>query len=662
MWRLSLRSVRHHAPLFAGTFVALTLGVTLIAVSAAALAATWSVPTPSGAGLPSVTLTDGEGTRHTLVTGAPDLGGIQTVLVMAGVVAAFVTVFVIAGTCALGVALRRQDMGLLRLIGAGGPQVRRMVVGECLAVAVPAAALGCLLAAAATPWAVDALNGTGLAPVDLHPGPLGGPLLFAAGGGLAIAVLGALAASRRASRVRPTEALREAALDSAGITGGRAALGVLMLLAGTAMVALAPGAGAEGAVPLALFGSLALTLAASALGPLYLPRLARLVAAPLKRTRTVSGRLALEAVGSARLRTASLVGPVLSIVAVVGVFTSVMATTGSTVEADDRARTTGQLVVEPASGAGDTLDAGVLARLRQAPGVRAVSAPAPVDLAVAGPYSAWQDEGAVADLPALTRTHRVDVVEGTVRALGPGTVAVSKEFADWYGYHAGGRLTYGLYGGRPASARIVAVLDGGSAVPHVVLPPSVTGAAAPERATVLLGAVPDGGTAAAARELARYLGTDRVTVTPTGDWFAHHASSQDRLNRLVLLVLAGPASAYALIAVASTSVMSYSRRGREVAGMRLVGVSREQVRRMALWEAGITTALAAALAAVPVAVGLVAYRSALAATYGTVAVSVPWGVLAGLVAACLAVAGGTGLIAAQRLLAQREVAAVTARQ
>ncbi|WP_228973349.1 FtsX-like permease family protein [Streptomyces sp. DH12] len=659
MWRISLWSVRHYWALFAGTFVALALGVALIGVSASALAATWAVPASGGG--PSVTLTDGTGTARTLSGGDVDMGGVQSVLAMAGVVSAFVTVFVIAGTCAFGIALRRRDMGLLRLVGAGGPQVRRMVLGESLAVAVPAALVGCVLAAVSAPVAVEALDGTGLSPVALRPGPLLWPLVFAAGSGLLMAVLGMLAASRRAARVRPTEALREADLDARTMTAGRGVTGVLALVTGAVMVALAPGAGSEAATPLALFGTMALAVAATLLGPVYLPPLLRLMALPLRWADPVAGRLAAESVRTSRRRTASLVGPVLAILSTVGVFTTVLSTTGAATEADDRARTVAQLVVEPARGG--ALPADVVAAVRADPRVAAVSAPAPLEVAVAGPHSVWKEQAAVADPAALARTHRITVVGGSLGPLRPGTVAVSREFADWYGHRAGSTVTYGVFGGEPVEARVVAVLDGGSAVPPLLLPPGARGAApAPARAAVLL----DPGAAGSAREVAADLtarvGADRVRAVPSAEWFGRAASDQDRLNRLVLAVLTVPASLYALIAVAGTLVMSYSRRGREVAGMRMLGVSAAQVRRMALWETLSTSLLGVGIAAAVVAVGARAYRGALTVFGGEAPLRVEWGMLGALTAACVAVGVLVSLAATGRLLRHVSVATVTSRQ
>lgn len=653
MWRLSVRSVRHHTPLFLGTFVSLVLGVSLIAVTSATLGATFDVAQPNER-RPSATLPDGEGHSHTVTGGAIDLGAIQTVLVMTGVICLFVTVFVISGTCALSIALRLRELGLLRLVGAGAHQVRRMVMGECLVVAVPAAALGCLLAALVIPAALAALNRTDLSPVDLKDAPLAVPLLLAAAAGLLMAVLGAYSASRRAARVHAAEALREAELNARVMTGGRWTTALLLLVAGGVMVWLAPGADMESATPLALFGTLSLTLAASLLGPLYLAPLTRLLALPLRRTGAISAQLAVASLGTARLRTASLTGPVLAIVAVVGVFTSVLATTGATVKADDQRRTVGQLIVEPA--VGDGLAPGVLPALRRDSRVAAVSAPADLEVAVADRTSVRQDRGAAVDLPALARTHRVDVAEGSVKKLAPGELAVSREYAGWYDYHVGTRLTYGLYGGGSDIGRVVAVVEGGSDMAQVLLPTGAQSASAPERATVLLDGASAGAADEVGRDLTRDLGSERVTVTPTGRWFDDTTDEQGRLNMLILLVLTGPASAYALISVASTLIMSYSRRGREVAGMRLVGVTEGQVRRVAVWETVITTGLAAGVAAAVVALGLGAYRASLAAAYDTVVVSVPWGALIALVLACLGVGAVVGLTTTRRLLRQSAIA------
>ncbi|MEU0398714.1 ABC transporter permease [Streptomyces sp. NPDC006197] len=648
MWRLSLSSVRHHALLFAGTFVSLVCGVTLIALSAIALTATWNVEPPPGPGLPSITVEDGRGTAHVFTPGELDMGGVQTVLILTGVIAVFLTCFVVAGTCALSTALRRQELGMLRLAGMGRRQMRRMVTRECLVVAVPATLAGCLLAVIAAPWAMRALGATGLSPVDLRAGPVAGPLTVAAISGFVLAVLGSRASSRRAARVRPAEALREARLDTRVMTVGRSVTGAVAALAGCAALASTPGADLEAAMPLTLCGALALTLAASSFAPLVLPAVVRLASVPLRGAASAPARIAVAATGTSRLRTGALAVPVLVVLAVVTVFSSVLVATSATGRADDRQRSAGQLVVEPVADGG--LDDGVLAALRADPRVSVVSATSAVELAVADETTARQDKGVVVDLPALARTHRIDVREGIVTALAPGTVAISREFSDWYGYRVGTRLTYGLPNGEPVTARVGAVLEGGSAVPHLLLPVGTPGAPPPQRATVLLADPGRDAPGDVARDLTALLGPDRLRVLTTPQWFAESSDEQDRANLVLLVVLAVPSAAYALIAVVCGRLMAYSRRGPEIAAMRLLGASRRQVRMTALWEAVATTLVAVAVAAVPAVASLLVYRSALRAAYGTPVLDVPWGVLTGLATACLVAASAAGLFAVQRFL------------
>jgi len=338
------------------------------------------------------------------------------------------------------------------------------------------------------------------------------------------------------------------------------------------------------------------------------------------------------------------------------VFTSILAVTGAATTADTRSRTLGQLIVEDASGG--PLGADTLSRLARVPGVAAVSAPGAIDVAVSLPYGVENTPASVVDLPTLARTHRIGATEGSLAALAPDSVAVSKEFAGWYGLHAGGELKYGRYGGEPMVARITAVLDAGAVIPELVLPMTTPGAEAAQQAVVLLDtpsasstSSPASTTQTAAAELsaAATPGTT-LKVTPTAQWFDGSTSEQDRLNHLVLVVLTGPAAAYALIAVAGTLVMAASRRRTELRTLRLVGVGRGKVLRMAAWEAVLTTLFGAGIAAAVVGAALASYRAALLKEYAVVPWEVPWGVLLGLVGLCLAVAVSVNVLATARNL------------
>ncbi|MFE7595419.1 FtsX-like permease family protein, partial [Kitasatospora sp. NPDC057512] len=87
-------SLRRRKAAFAGSYVALTLGVLLVATTGSLLNETAGDDSPLG---------------------APSL---HKVLQFTAAMAAFVAVFVVAGTFAFAVAQRRQEIAMLRAVGA----------------------------------------------------------------------------------------------------------------------------------------------------------------------------------------------------------------------------------------------------------------------------------------------------------------------------------------------------------------------------------------------------------------------------------------------------------------------------------------------------------------------------------------------------------------
>ncbi|MFD8819862.1 ABC transporter permease, partial [Streptomyces sp. NPDC059627] len=157
----------------------------------------------------------------------------------AGGVTAFVSVFVVASTFAFAVAQRRREFGLLRTAGATPGQLRRTVAAEALLVGAFASAAGCVLGRYGAPrlarWTVHG----GLAPGWFRIGDHTWPYAVAFSTGLLVALCGAVAASWRAGRTGPAEALREAAVDDRPMTRGRLLSGIGLLLTAAALLLLA---------------------------------------------------------------------------------------------------------------------------------------------------------------------------------------------------------------------------------------------------------------------------------------------------------------------------------------------------------------------------------------------------------------------------------------
>jgi putative ABC transport system permease protein len=207
-------------------------------------------------------------TRVQLVAMSAAFGG--TALLVAGLV--------IANTVGLAVRQRLRDIALLRAVAATPRQVRRMVGGQVLAVAVlatlPGVLLGVLLAGRLRDGFVD--HGIAPAVFDVHVSWL--PELVAGAATLVVAVAAARVASVRPSRIRPTAALTESVLDRSRLGAPRFALGVIS--AGGAVAVCAVAARVPAAAESVAIATISLcTLAVAFLGPFVL----RLVAATLGR-------------------------------------------------------------------------------------------------------------------------------------------------------------------------------------------------------------------------------------------------------------------------------------------------------------------------------------------------------------------------------------------
>ncbi|MGW0432418.1 FtsX-like permease family protein [Micromonospora sp. NPDC003197] len=593
-----------------------------------ALDATGDVPTGGG----PVIVVNGQ----RVVRDAVDLGGVQTILALSGTTSVFIGVLMVSATFSFGVALRRRDLALLRLVAATGRQIRRLVIVEAIAVALPAGLVGCLLAVLTAPAVLRTLSQTELSPVQLTPTPNPGLLLTAFGSGVLIAVLGAAASARRAARIRPVEALREADLDAGAMTAGRWLIAVPLLVGSVVMLAVTAGAGGEAATPLALFGGLGLTAAAAALGPVYLPVLARMLATLA--TGTVSGRLAAASVGANRRRTAALVTPVMAIVAVAGVLSSVLASTASAVQADQQTHTQAELVL--AAPNADHLD-----QVRADPDVLAVSAVGSLPAVVVRGDEIERNDVAVVDLPSLAATTTLSAVSGTLGPLASDQVAVSREYAGWYGLHVGDRLVLALFDGRTLPLAVAAVLDAGAATPSILVAPSLVGHSTigvPDHALVRVRPGTD------PLRVAERLGRASLNVQPTTRYFAVTGREQDRLNTTSMFLIAGPAAGYVLIAITSVVVMALRARRQEFDTLRLLGFRGRGIDRLVLQEAAVAALLGTLLGAVITAVSLVPYRMALRDGYAVTSVDLSWPVLVGVATMCALAACIASLLAVRR--------------
>lgn len=552
---------------------------------------------------------------------------LDALLGTAGGVTAFVSVFVVASTFAFAVALRRREYGLLRTAGATPGQLRRMLLAEAACVGVLASAAGCLLGAAGAPWLARALVDGGVAP-DWFPGAVGGggvtwPFHTAFWTGVTVALAGAFAASRRAGRVGPTAALREADVDTDVLPLGRALLGAALLIGGLALLLWTYATEPSELLKRKTYTTQPMLLVAGAalLAPLLVRPAARAVRLP-----GAVGMLVRENTAAAVRRTAAVAAPVLVTVALAGTLLGSAATVSA---------------AKAAEAAGQTGAAHVTTGTALPPHAGGRRSPAGAGASATGATSVFVRDGeealvkygarAVADPAAWVSYARLPVVAGDLRDLDDRSIVVNEEFER----HTVGEPVevWRADGSGPVRLRVAAVLARGTGSNG----PYVTWANAP-------GATVD------------RIDGDRPMPVPGGvvrtaaAWAAatHPATASTPQTRLGLLLVLGIALVYTVIALANTLLMATSVRGPELASLRLAGATRAQVLRAVTGETLLAVGIGTVLGLAVTAVCLTGLGAGLAALSAPVAVTVPWGFVGAVAAVCAVVATGASALPAWR--------------
>jgi putative ABC transport system permease protein len=193
------------------------------------------------------------------------LSGFTMGLTGFAVVALLVAAFSIYNTFAIIVAQRTRENALLRAIGATRRQVAGQALAEAVAVGVLAAGAGLLggLAIAAGLQALFPAVGFPFPDGSLVVG--GTALGLSFGVGLVVCVGSALLPALRAGRLAPLAALRETAVDTAGASRARGAIGAALGAGGVLLTAY--GATAGPSVAWTITGAVATLIAFVTLGP-----------------------------------------------------------------------------------------------------------------------------------------------------------------------------------------------------------------------------------------------------------------------------------------------------------------------------------------------------------------------------------------------------------
>ncbi|MCT6775087.1 ABC transporter permease [Streptomyces sp. CS7] len=579
------------------------------------------------------------------------LVSVNALLGTAAGITLFVSAAVVASTFSYAVAQRRREFGLLRTAGATPGQIRRTVLAESVLVGVAASAAGTLLGAGGAPLLVRRMTEAGLAPSWFALGDPSWPLHTAFWTGVSVATAAALVSCHRAGRTAPTEALREAAVDSRVMPVSRWAAAVLVLLLGLGLPALAlatdPGdlLGRKSYVtrPMILIVGCAL------LAPVLVRPVGRLLTWLPARLPGATGVLVRENTAAGVRRTAAVAAPVLITVALAASLTGTVATLEEARATEARTATTADFVVTSGQ-EGRPLAPAFLERVRKIDGA-VVSASRSTAVTVLEENTALVSSEARAVDPArLAAVAELPVTAGRLADLDDDAIVVNEE---WLTTRVGDRVTVWLGDGRERSLRIAAVLATGTGDNGVYVTPRNAGGADVDRIDVEV--APDGDRHAVAAALNTAAADTGTRVATRAAWLAPTAPGPDDHTRTGLRMILGIALLSTATALANTLVMATSGRGRDLAVLRLSGATVPQVLRLVVAEAVAAVGVGAVLGGVVAAVNLLVVRCALALLGVTSAVVVPWAMLGLVVAAAALLAAGSAVLPALSALRTRPV-------
>ena len=396
--------------------------------------------------------------------------------------------------------------------------------------------------------------------------------------GCGVLVLSALGPAARAGRVAPVAALRDAAAEPGPgpRRRGRYVAGALVLGAGLACLPLAV---VTWLGPLLLAGAVLTLVGLRLLGPPVAGRLARTVGRPLA---ALGEPFALGRANSARRpeRTAATASA-LTIGLAMLAFLEVLSASTLEPMLREYARDRADFQVSPAfdpsaKDDGTLMNPAVVDRLRAIPGLAAV---VPVECTdVCG-----------ADPATITAVKDLELLAGSLAAVGPGRVGVSDRTAERQGWTVGFAAAIG---GRTRT--VAAIYHEVPTFSAYLIPPAELGGE--RRPMAVYVRVASRGDLAAARAA-----VDGAAAAFPGlavqDKDSLHRRDLDMIRGAtnVYRSLTGLAALLGLVGVAGTLALSIVERRRELGLLRAVGMQRRQVRTMVRAESAIVGLVGAAL-------------------------------------------------------------------
>jgi len=506
--------------------------------------------------------------------------------------------FIIFNTFTILVTQRTRELGLLRAMGASGGQVIRSVVLEAFVLGVVASAIGLAVGVVLGVGLLELLRQLGLGLPDTTTVLQARTIVVSLAVGVVVTVLASLLPAVRAARVPPISAINDVPASGKQRGYGRRVVGGLVVLVG-GVVALVWGLdradrvnGIDKQVEVVALAAFAVLVGVVLLLPVIVRPVVQVIGAPLRRFGPAGTLARANAIRNPR-RTAVTASALVIGLALVGLTATFGASARASVARDTASGLRADYVVKADGFAGFSDQAAK--RVAAVDGVAATMPMRFSDVLVNG------DIYTTGNVDPQTFAQVVDLGmrEGTVEGLGDGGVLVASDTAQRLGLHVGDPVNLsfthsytplvvqGIYDNK----NFIGLF--GQSVPFLVTNTAMNiGAGGDQQDSLVLVKAADGRVDEVGASLKRALDTEfpNLKVLTLDEY---RAQQQEQVNQFLAVIVAilVLSEIIAILGIVNTLALSVFERTRELGLLRVVGMSRRQMRRMVRWESVLIAVL-----------------------------------------------------------------------
>jgi putative ABC transport system permease protein len=553
-------------------------------------------------------------------------------------IALLVGIFLIVNTFSMLVAQRTREIGLMRALGYSRKQINRSVLLEALLLGGVGSVLG---VGAGIGVAIGLMKLMGLMGMHLSSSDLTVVWTTPALGlllGVVVTVLAAYLPARRAGRISPMAALREAGAPAdvrAGVV--RAVSGLVLTAAGCwgLYAAATADTAKDGSAWLGL-GVVLTLVGLVVVVPLIAGGLVRVLGAVLLRMFGPVGRMA-ERNALRNPRRTGATGAALMIGLALVACLSVVGSSMVASATDQLDKTVGTDFIIQSDNEGALINPQAVKAVKETPGVARVTEYKLLEATLTTPDGkVTKDETINAADATYAQDLRTETVAGNLAdAYRADSMSVNEDFAEAHGIKLGSAVAVDFEDGTTARLTVRAITSDDVVIDKGAMYASITTAAKYVPADrmpldlMLFATAEKGQQDAAYKALKSALhGMPEYTVRDQTDY---KQALKDQIGQLLNMIygLLALAIIVAVLGVVNTLALSVVERTREIGLMRAIGLSRRQLRRMIRLES-VVIAVFGALLGLGLGMGWGATAQRLLALEGLTVLDIPWPTIIGV--------------------------------